>query len=703
MSSSLAWQLHGCYALDSDQYVDMPWDAARRGCHDDAVSLDHRDPSHPVRNIIKHMYHLREKYAVLNDGWYLQSLSNQTHIVQHHDSGNSTTETGIWSVLRSEFKGAQDLSSAAVRGNQSVWLVYHNDNKTVTYNFDCSSSKKGLIAAFGEGTRVKNLFFPHEEITLGTSPSSTGLTTPGHNGCIEELTMKAYEFKAYVPKDKFVGPPPMITRFLPGHDARVLSNEAAGKQDSIEFEIGFSAKMNCDRLTASIKINSTTEDRRRPTIQSDSVQCSSLSTSDQPSFVAGFPTIWTWKAKLVHVSNGVHSITVFNATGADNATFTNSVDRFIIRVGRQDNPVVFPKTANYTKALLHGSTQSGELWVSQKAAGADKWRYTLDWGKTWSSWLDYQGGNYTLPKQPWNTNDKNRAENLHIITQYWNRLAGSSSTIQHADLERQNDPPKRFPSLFAHGPKNQYGHDAGLRSSFDLHSDGDWRYHFLSEWPDYFQLNVWGNDANGREDHSVVFGDIDGDSTLDRLPPSSLAKLSINITTAPPSPFLAYLFKVNDGTYRYELIPVGNRWLQLVLFLLMAWIPLSTAIFSVWVYMHGFYDVKFNKIGVSQKGGVLQRALRIQRTNYDPIDKEKDISPSLVVPPSPLIELPNDVGLSELSTRRTVLIATMEYDIDDWDIKIKIGGLGVMAQLMGKNLGHQGLLLTLPQVFLSRD
>jgi alpha-1,3-glucan synthase len=29
---------------------------------------------------------------------------------------------------------------------------------------------------------------------------------------------------------------------------------------------------------------------------------------------------------------------------------------------------------------------------------------------------------------------------------------------------------------------------------------------------------------------------------------------------------------------------------------------------------------------------------------------------------------------------RTVLIATMEYLIEDWDIKIKIGGLGAMAE-----------------------
>jgi alpha-1,3-glucan synthase len=40
----------------------------------------------------------------------------------------------------------------------------------------------------------------------------------------------------------------------------------------------------------------------------------------------------------------------------------------------------------------------------------------------------------------------------------------------------------------------------------------------------------------------------------------------------------------------------------------------------------------------------------------------------------------------------------MEYDIEDLEIKIKIGGLGVMAQLMGKNLGHQDLIWVVPCV-----
>lgn len=68
ISSSAAWQTHGCYKLGSVQYYQMPLDSALRGCEDERVSWDHRDPAHPVRNIIKSMYSMREAYPVLNDG-----------------------------------------------------------------------------------------------------------------------------------------------------------------------------------------------------------------------------------------------------------------------------------------------------------------------------------------------------------------------------------------------------------------------------------------------------------------------------------------------------------------------------------------------------------------------------------------------------------------------------------------------------------
>ena len=44
------------------------------------------------------------------------------------------------------------------------------------------------------------------------------------------------------------------------------------------------------------------------------------------------------------------------------------------------------------------------------------------------------------------------------------------------------------------------------------------------------------------------------------------------------------------------------------------------------------------------------------------------------------------------------MITTTEYDIKDWAIKVKIGGFGIMTQLMGKNLESQNLIWVVPCV-----
>lgn len=89
MSTATAWQMHGCYSLDSTQYFNMPLEAAKHGCGDDTVSYDHHDPSAPVRNIVRHMFHLRETYPVLHDGAFLQQLSNRTEGVTSSDPAAS--------------------------------------------------------------------------------------------------------------------------------------------------------------------------------------------------------------------------------------------------------------------------------------------------------------------------------------------------------------------------------------------------------------------------------------------------------------------------------------------------------------------------------------------------------------------------------------------------------------------------------------
>lgn len=387
----------------------------------------------------------------------------------------------------------------------------------------------------------------------------------------------------------------------------------------------------------------------------------------------------------------------------------------MLRIGQADNPMVFPTTANYSSTMLH-RTPTQELYISHKAHGADQFRYSLNFGTTYSTWEDYgDGSNTTLVPRIWSGTDLQAWKGEHVIVQYWSRLAGSSDHVQHADLDAEEHPvPRRFPHFFLHGPFNQYGFDDGLRSQMRQDKTGLWKANFMTEWPATVALNVWGMNPDGQPDRTAVYGDVDGDFVLDRIPPVSLIENAINITTIPPSPYLAYEIAMNDGDLRYTLNPVGSRWAQMALYTLFWVIPVLTGFLGVWLFMKSFYQVKFNKIGITEAKSIMPIALRRKFRNHGlnmeqlPSGQEPSrwerykfgtaaaSTITLPMPPSP-----NDTHFpigENTSCRRTVLIATMEYDIEDWNIKIKIGGLGVMAQLMGKNLAHQDLVWVVPCV-----
>ena len=167
MSSAQAWGMHGCYKVGNSKYVNWPLDAAIYGCEDPSVNLDHRDPSNPVRNIIKHSYEMRENYPALKDGFSLVPLSNQTRLIFLPGSAGTPTELGLWSVERAGFDGFQEIK-------QNVWLVYQNDNQTDPYKFDCGDPKSSLLAPFPANETVKNLYFPYEEYTLEASTIKIG-------------------------------------------------------------------------------------------------------------------------------------------------------------------------------------------------------------------------------------------------------------------------------------------------------------------------------------------------------------------------------------------------------------------------------------------------------------------------------------------------------------------------------------------------
>ena len=307
MSSAQAWGMHGCYKVGNSKYYNWPLDAAIYGCEDASVNLDHRDPSHPVRNIIKTMHEMRENYPALNDGFSLLQLSNQTRDVFLPGSARAPTETGMWSMQRAGFVGFQEL-------NQSVWLVYQNDNRTVPYQFNCSNPKRSLIAPFAAKETVKNLYFPFEEYVLETSTSEAG--------CLSELQIPAWGYKAFVPKAEFIMPSPVITQFIPGHDFRQLT--AAPDGDTVHLELHFSVPMDCNNVKASILINSTTANNQTAQLDDNSVVCKDVSSgaSPLPLYSGGVNTTWTFAANLTNVANGVHAVTVNNASTADGKGFT---------------------------------------------------------------------------------------------------------------------------------------------------------------------------------------------------------------------------------------------------------------------------------------------------------------------------------------------------------------------------------------------
>jgi alpha-1,3-glucan synthase len=682
-----AWWTHGCFTLNTSKFYDFPNEKGRQGCHDITVTYDQRNPAHPLRNIMKRMFEIREQYSVANDGLYLQTLSQLTKDVYLPGSSNTPTVTGLWSVLRSYFPGVQKEASGS---NQTLWLVYQNDNKTETYGGDCKKRDTALLAPFKSGTKLKNLFYPYDELTVADSPGEVGVQNGTENyGCIKSMKLLPWEYRAYIESDNFVEPGPTVTEFVPGHDIRLLSSEDTG--ESLDIQLGYSKEMDCDSIADAISLNSTTAKGITASLDVSSVKCSKVTArTTSNNFVGEIPTVWTWSAKLKDVHHGIHQLTVKNVSTTSGA-HTNAVDRFLFRVGSENNPLISP-LSNYSTSLVHKSDNDG-IYVQHNAAGADQFRYSTDFGLSWSNWTTYKGGNTTIDFPKWTGTDAQKWKGTHIRVQYFSRLTGSSDYIQEGDVDWEEGVARRFPHLWWNGPYNQYGYDAGLDSNmrYDVKKHR-WEYDFVYEWPAVGQVSVWGMDHSGAPDATEVYGDVDNSSVLQKLPPSYLSSNVINITSLPPFPHLGWTISLNDANLRYDLIPVGSGWAQLVLYILLWVLPILMGLAGVFIFIRTFYRVRLNTDGnMAQEDKLPLLFWRRLRGKFAGDDDSDGALSAKAVPTDIVI-----AGAPE--QRRTVLIATMEYNIEDWKVKVKIGGLGVMAQLMSQHLKHQNLIWVVPCV-----
>ncbi|KAF9483766.1 modular protein with glycoside hydrolase family 13 and glycosyltransferase family 5 domains [Pholiota conissans] len=677
MFSNLAWKRHGCYVLGSEQYFNMPLEKSLMGCHDDWNALDHFDPTADSRLMFSQFNHLRQTYGALQDGFNLVQLGNWTYYIERPGSNHTSTEMGLWSVSRSALEGHQTVGGTF---KDVVWMLYTNENTTQTYTFNCKQSK-WISAPFNSGITLKNLFAPYETYTLQDSLSSAANNSqPPWIGCLPSITMEPFSFKAFVPVSQWTAPPPYITRFVPGHDARLMANPGDVNATTVDISLEFNTAMDCQAVTKSISFNmSSSAKGNAPTIQN--AHCSAVQSQNTSTLSGVSFSTFAWFGTLTNFPDGVLTISVNNPVSSDGTNSTNTIDHFLLRKGAPNNVMVFPENDYDTNSSF---TLSGDKYTfTHRAYGADMFRYTWNFGQNWTDWTNWEDVT-TIEKSVFD-NSELFWKGDHIQVQYWSQATLSSAHMIHADYGWSGKP-RRVPQFLTRGPFNNWGFDSGISNLMTQNDEGLWELEIMATWPTYVQLNVWGFD-------DFFYGDSDGDGILDRLPPNSVAPNYLNIT-APPSPHLSWTLLVNDTTMSWSLKPRGQAVVGIIMYALLLAIPLITGTLAVLIFMWTFYGIKHNQYGVKVKN----------HTNYFPIFGNK--STSDLKDSTPMSEklfghkhTGEIIGWPEdKNKRRKVLIATLEYEIIDWKLKVKIGGLGVMSSLMGKAMTDVDLIWVIPKV-----
>lgn len=237
---------------------------------------------------------------------------NWTHSDYLSYSNSSATEGGLWIVSRDGLSPLQNFTL-----NDTIWLLYTNENSTMTYSSNCTTDS-GIAGPYQSNTTIRNLLYPFETYILGAAmnrPFYYDGKAP-YFGCIESITMQPFDYKALVPSDSWVTPIPAFTKFTPGNDARIEVNANSSNTNSIDVQIEFLDLMDCDSITQSMNftIASSRKASSSPLVNLGLVQCQMISDGNlQPIRVIG-ATIsrWYWNGTIDKVADGILMITINN-------------------------------------------------------------------------------------------------------------------------------------------------------------------------------------------------------------------------------------------------------------------------------------------------------------------------------------------------------------------------------------------------------
>ena len=192
-------------------------------------------------------------------------------------------------------------------------------------------------------------------------------------------------------------------------------------------------------------------------------------------------------------------------------------------------------------------------------------------------------------------------------------------------------------------------------------TDNKWELEIMASWPSYVQLNVFGYD-------DYFYGDTDGDGIMERLPPNSAAPNYLNMS-APPWPYLSWALVVDDADLSWHLEPRGQSYIGAVMYALLLSVPLITGTLAAFIFKSCFYGIRINQYGAAPK----ESSFPIFGALFGGKEKGGDGTPMTEKfghhdkpYTGQMIGWPEDPN-----KRRKVIIATLEYEIIDWKLKVK--------------------------------
>ena len=129
---------------------------------------------------------------------------------------------------------------------------------------------------------------------------------------MSSITMDPFGFKALVPATEWVPPPPMLTKFTPGHDARIQAEAGDANATTVQISLEFNLPMDCNSVTNALSFNMS-GNGTAPSVDQNSIHCLTLTDVPAPRIPGTPVSQWSWTANLVNFPDGILEIQVKNA------------------------------------------------------------------------------------------------------------------------------------------------------------------------------------------------------------------------------------------------------------------------------------------------------------------------------------------------------------------------------------------------------